>query len=351
MSAVRARSYCFTINNWTDDDAYELQALCDHPRLKYFIAGKEQGKEGTPHIQGYCQFRAPVAFQTIKKLITRAHIEIAEGTPEQNITYCSKEGDYIEHGERPLTKAEQGARGAQYWSDQLALCKSGRIDECDAKLVLTHYKTLKSIADDYAHDLGNDYCPHVYNYWLYGPTRTGKSRAARAAFKHYQIYSKMCNKWWDNYKQEKAVLIEDFDKTHHILGHHLKIWADSYPFRGEVKNSTKMLRPLHIIVTSNYHPKEIWPDDPGILSPILARFRIVEFPIPVGQVFDPKPHFSPPPSPPATLPLDDEQNEYFEKYCPHCAISMFTSGDHLKNCPLTRKLPTPAHKKCKKPFQ
>ena len=96
----RARSYCFTINNWNNQDAKALQELWDSGKCKYFIAGKEVGEEGTPHIQGYVMFKNPVTFSTIKSFISRAHIEVARGTAEENIAYCSKDGDYIESCDR-----------------------------------------------------------------------------------------------------------------------------------------------------------------------------------------------------------------------------------------------------------
>ena len=100
MRAPKARSWCFTINNPTPADYEELATV----KCKYIIYGNELAPTtGTPHVQGYIQFANPA---TVK--LTRSHNEIAKGTPEQNITYCKKEGDYIERGELPGT--DQGKR-------------------------------------------------------------------------------------------------------------------------------------------------------------------------------------------------------------------------------------------------
>lgn len=115
----------------------------------------------------------------------------------------------------------------------------------------------------------------IENHWFWGKSGTGKSVTARRDFPDF--YTKGCNKWWDGYQDQPAVLIDDFGKCHDVLGYHLKIWADHYPFTAEVKGCAIFIRPKHLIVTSNYHPKEIWPNDPSILEPILRRFKVTEF--------------------------------------------------------------------------
>ena len=51
------------------------------------------------------------------------------------------------------------------------------------------------------------------------------------------------------YDEHQVVLIEDFDKKHDVLCHHLKIRGDRYPFNVEVKGAgTGHIRPATIIV-------------------------------------------------------------------------------------------------------
>ena len=173
------RSYCFTINNPNDTDASQLQALWDSGKVKYFIGGKEVGDEGTPHIQGYVMFKSPVAFSTLKGYLSRGHIEVARGTPQENIDYCSKDGDFIEHGTRPMTQAGKGQKGKEYWEAQLSAARQNRLEDVDPKLQLSHWRNLVAIRDYYLKDLGNEFRPGCKNYWLYGPTGSGKSRAVR----------------------------------------------------------------------------------------------------------------------------------------------------------------------------
>lgn len=112
------------------------------------------------------------------------------------------------------------------------------------------------------------------NWWFYGPTGSGKSRLARARFEG-DYYVKGFNKWWDGYTGQPTILLDDIGLDHKFLGHYLKQWADHYPFNGETKGGSCSLRPTRFVVTSNYHPRDIWGDDNAVLAPILRRFKVV----------------------------------------------------------------------------
>jgi len=70
--------------------------------------------------------------------------------------------------------------------------------------------------------------------WIWGPRGVGKSHHVRHGYNYTedQILKKNCNKWFNDWNpvEHKAVLLDDFDKSHNALGHHLKIWADKYAF-------------------------------------------------------------------------------------------------------------------------
>nr|WAE42451.1 MAG: replication associated protein [Cressdnaviricota sp.] len=117
--------------------------------------------------------------------------------------------------------------------------------------------------------------------WITGLSGIGKSRYVRDQYPGL-FYNKPMNKWWDGYKGEKVVLLDDFDHKGECLGHYLKIWADCYSFNAEVKGST--IKPFYdiFIITSQYLPKDIFcrGDDPKLWDPELRdaierRFTIM----------------------------------------------------------------------------
>lgn len=269
----RKRDYCFTINNPDEKDLEEIAILSQSDRIKYLIVGREKGEKGTPHIQGYVYFSNAVTLAGVSKLLRRAHITPCAGNPDQNRNYCMKDGDYDEFGVLPISQKRKGELEKERWDDIRDNAKKGRFDEIPSDILIRHYRTLRALEKDYA-DMPPD-ADGTTGEWYWGSTGTGKSRKARE--ENPGAYLKMCNKWWDSYTGQDVVILEDFDKSHAVLGHHLKIWADRYAFPAEIKGGKINIRPRRIIITSNYHPQDIWSAEPNTLDPILRRFNVTHF--------------------------------------------------------------------------
>lgn len=75
---------------------------------KYRIEGREIcPTTGRAHIQGYVQFKSKQRFTALQKFCKQANWIKANGSPWQNFEYCSKDGDFTEHGERPKAPKEK----------------------------------------------------------------------------------------------------------------------------------------------------------------------------------------------------------------------------------------------------
>lgn len=101
----RLRGACFTLNNYTEEDEEKLRLEFDNGNFSYLVFGREVGKSGTPHLQGYVHFKQQKSLKQIKALIgNRAHIEYARATGDKfsmRWLYCMKDGDFEEFGEKP----------------------------------------------------------------------------------------------------------------------------------------------------------------------------------------------------------------------------------------------------------
>lgn len=92
--------------------------------------------------------------------------------------------------------------------------------------------------------------------WLTGRAGCGKSTWAEALGNHLGGYfEKSQNRWWDGYDKEKVVILNDLDTE--TLLHYLKIWADKFPCKGEIKNGYIWLHHDWFVVTSNFSIAEI----------------------------------------------------------------------------------------------
>lgn len=91
---MRARGWCFTINNYSYEDLDDLMDLY----FRYLCFGFERGDKGTPHIQGYIYFDDAKTRSSVSKKLSRAWLTVAKGSPDENLVYCSKQGVYYEFG-------------------------------------------------------------------------------------------------------------------------------------------------------------------------------------------------------------------------------------------------------------
>ncbi len=96
-----AKNWAFTINNYVEADIEKLEFIFTQGHCNYLVFGLEVGEEGTPHIQGYVQFKKRLRFNQVKQMVNgRAHIdeEYQNSTPQANESYCKKDGDWREFG-------------------------------------------------------------------------------------------------------------------------------------------------------------------------------------------------------------------------------------------------------------
>ncbi|AKV62280.1 putative replication initiation protein [Hermit crab associated circular genome] len=256
-----SKRWCYTLNNYSEDDVVTMKAV----PTTYHVLGKEVGTNGTPHIQGFLTFKSNKRLSAMKKINARAHWEVAKGTSKQAADYCKKDGNFEELGSVP----SQGKRTDL--EDAAVMITAGeslkRVAEEHPTVVIKYHKGLSALKSLLSESRETD---DVRGIWLHGPPGCGKSHLARTV----SPYLKAQNKWWDGYANEEYVLIDDFDKGGKCLGHYLKLWADKYECTGEIKGATVALNHRKFIITSNYHPDEIFDDDSVLLEAITRRFSI-----------------------------------------------------------------------------
>jgi len=136
-----------------------------------------------------------------------------------------------------------------------------------------NFRSLRAIASDHYRPIGIEKTVNVF----FGRTGTGKSRRAWEEAGVLAYPKDPRSKWWDGYKGEEAVVIDEFRGTLDVS--HLLRWLDRYPVRVECKGSSVPLQATKIWITSNLAPGDWYPElDVQTKEALLRRFNnIVEF--------------------------------------------------------------------------
>lgn len=264
--AERNRRFCFTLNNYTEEEYEELKNLRD---VKYIVIGKEVGENGTPHLQGFVVFKNMKSFNQVRLINGRAHWEITVALSQAAADYCKKDQDFVEIG----SLGRQGERN-DLKNVARELREGSTIGEVAHQFPCSYIKYHSGIKN-YALLMHTPYNhTDVRGLWIQGPPGTGKSRYART---FESLYLKSQNKWWDAYDGHDVVLMDDFDKQGQCLGHHLKIWSDRYACTGETKGGTVCLSHKLFIVTSNYSISDLFGEDDVLCQAIRRRFIVLDF--------------------------------------------------------------------------
>lgn len=252
VKSERARAFAFTINNPTAEDTTNVFDLADV--ATYIIVGRETGeKEGTPHYQGYVYFEQKKTFSALKKLIPRAHIEVAKSSALDNSEYCKKGGDIlIEAGPLP----QQGRRNDL--QDMVAACKQGAsttdLIERHTEVYAKYPRFVELCKRVYTKPRDPNCPPSVKCF--YGPAGTGKTMTAYSELgSECYIKTPSTKDWWDGYDGHEKVIIDEADKGYLKLCEMLSI-LDRYPVKVNIKGSTVEFVATKIILTANKHPEE-----------------------------------------------------------------------------------------------
>lgn len=245
-----SRSWCFTLNNYSEADEQFLKDL----EKKYLVFGREVGESGTPHLQGFITFNGPKRFPAVKKLMPKAHWEQAVASDAGN--YCMKDRSYYLEDNRKTQGKREDLRAAT----QLAISE-GR----EALLAnLPHmYVKYHGGFDKLVLMKSNkrSWVPTVY--WIYGPTGVGKTRWVHQEEDEDNLWVSMSTlRWWDGYESQSAVLLDDLRGENVAFDYLLRI-LDRYQFMVQVKGGCRQLVARRIYITAPISPREMYGEAKG----------------------------------------------------------------------------------------
>lgn len=278
--STRARSWVFTINNWTPDHDSKLRMFA--PDCKYLVFGREVGEKGTPHLQGYLQLKSAKTGTALARAIgfTDWHSEIAKGSPQSNRDYCTKGGDFVEFGVCPTpgkhTELEEfkaavasGVRDMKSLREahSLVCAKFPRFvreyldDHAPAPAVPDI--VLKPWQSDLVALIKSDPHPRQIVFVVDSVGAAGKTTFARylfGVFDRVQIMDpgRLADMAYE-LKEDTRVLLMDCPRSRtEVLSYHfLEKVKDGYVHSGKYESRMKTLGPCHVIVFMNDEPDRL----------------------------------------------------------------------------------------------
>lgn len=268
-----SRNYAFT------SFALDLfEKYFDESKMKYLIIGKEKcPTTGKEHLQGYVNLKSSRNFKYMKKNIFKngEHFAQCIASPEINIKYCKKDGDFKEWGTMP----NQGKRTdlIKLKDDIMSGERTVRDITLDDPMAFHQYgRTLKEIENIKMQSMYRT--EMTEGIWYYGKTDTGKSHRAYEGFNPDTHYL-WCDDhgFWMNYRQQDVVLINEFRGQ--IPYYKLLELVDKYPLNVPVKGGYPVpFISKKVIVTSSLHPREIYHNlsQNDKLDQLYRRFKIIE---------------------------------------------------------------------------
>ena len=276
----RSKRWCFTLNNPTLEESEFLLRM--HRILKtmkttsigltYLVSGQEVVT--TPHIQGYLECKK-ISLQNLKEnFLTRAHWEIAKGTPKEASEYCKKDGTFEESG---VLSPGRGAR-----TDLQEIKKEIEQGNDELTIAQTHFErwvVYRRSFQRYSALLAKkrSWPTIVQVHW--GKTGTGKTRFVMDQIMDLTFWIPGDYKWFDGYTGQRIVIFDDY-RGEYALQLLLKL-CDRYPMHVPIKGGFTEWAPTKIYITSNIHPKEWYPDADGYsVAAMFRRFNLV------SSVFD-----------------------------------------------------------------
>lgn len=261
------RGWAWTYNNYSAEEETNFIAKLKSKDYDYTIYSREIGKEGTPHLQGFSYFKNQRTLGGLKRLDKKVHWENIQGTPQQNIDYCSKTGEGhiagpFEFGPKP---AGQGFR-----SDLMDIKK--KLDDGENMRIISseHFPTWTRNSRafkeykllHYKIDITK---PKPDVTVIIGPTGLGKTKlayeSAEIEINDDDTYIKCGhNKWWDGYDGQGTIIIDEMKHSKDVMPvEQLLNILDRYVKPIETKGGSTYLEPKKIIITSNYPPCEWYP--------------------------------------------------------------------------------------------
>lgn len=254
QTQARGKYWCFTLNNYTEQEEKSIKTLVDNNEdVSYVCYGRELGESGTPHLQGYIELRSRLRGNKVLLLqgLSRSHIEIRKGSQHQAIEYCKKDQDFFEFGSK--SDISQGKRS------DLSIIKD-KIDQGvpESDIAEQHFGSwcrYGKAFKEYSYLKRRKGLRDVEVRYIWGPTGCGKTYNAYKAFPNAWISNDPTLQWFNGYSGEDVVILDEYRGG--APDSFILRLLDRYPMEVPIKGGFVPWLPTRIIITSNLAPEDM----------------------------------------------------------------------------------------------
>lgn len=256
---MTSRSWCFTVNNWTEDDLKVLEALgADPARCRRLLVARETAPTtGTKHLQCAVTLVNSVRLSQVRLILEKAHWEPMKARDEAAWTYCKKEGDVVIDINR-ICQGRRTDRESAYAAVKRGIDLKTYVREEEPGLPgIELFKKARLILAD------TPKWRQLTVTAVYGPPGSGKSRWA-----HAQVCADSRDPWvvvkkpsggicWDSYDGQDTIIFDDYRPDFCDFDELLRI-LDGYRFELHSRYTNGTAQWTKVIFTSVVPIMDMW---------------------------------------------------------------------------------------------
>lgn len=258
----QTKNFIATIWN-VDNTVDDYKRIMRENNIRYFCYGVEKcPATDRLHHQAFMVFnnKKVMNARTLNKVgkmfgTVHSNVEFMKGTLDDNELYCSKDGKYTELGSKP----NPGKRTDLVELKDKLVRGETTVDEIvlDDPMAFHQYgRTLERIETICLRKKRRTWMTE--GIWLTGPSGCGKSHKAFNDYgDDYYIFNPK-TKWWDGYKGQSVVIINEF-RGCMLMFHELLEIVDQWPLNVPIRNKENVpLLAKKVIITSVLRPRDCY---------------------------------------------------------------------------------------------
>lgn len=279
---MTSRSYCFTLNNYTNTHlAILYNRYCksrdEDGKIRYICYGREIGEQGTPHLQGYLELNEPMRMSGCKDLfgINGLHLEKRMGTRDQARDYTKKDTKWIEFGN---WRAGGQGRRMDIITTMEDIKEAVKENKKTIEMVEKHpviwaanLKFCEKVQGLYEAEVTKEF-RKVDVEVLWGSAGIGKTKTVHEY--DPDVFTANCDDSFifDGYDGQKTILLDDFKGQ--VKYKNLLRILDGYQYRCNVKGGHRYARWTKVFITANDPPSDWY--SYGLTPALRRRLTVVK---------------------------------------------------------------------------